>query len=1041
MATKVTKSSQLPSLNQDEVIRVLRRRAGKREGVSNFIGLKRSSALADVENPSDALNNVLDKISLVLDAGERNIYKRPYNSSDWRVTRDFVEKDINREFLSQLQGASIGGGILGSTVLTTPRIRIQDRISLLNSFYGEGSLPGLHSGPNAQFYRSPGSQVIGSVKFTIDVDNNIDLTELKAPDGSTNITESDVLDGGERVVLDIDSYQTPGGVLSSLSGTNTTLILDSPNSWSVNQSSGRKLNSIKGIVGELVFGQLKFKISRQYSLLNPPLWFTESPDDSGTNIPGSGDDNDPETSSKVLVTSSSGDIIPYVEKGYWFTRAYVENRWTSRERTLVGDNSITQDSNMRWQTTPSPLKGEEYNWGIRWEGYLRITPGIYALQVQTNVSIKIDMDLGGWTNVFDTSTAAQESEDTYISGQSFDTDSLDSKYKYFFGDNLSTDWVAYVPIVIRMFNGGPDKAFPGLSLVSEPNLFIKTTKISQNRNWYRETFNVTLSGTDGNWVLTGPKISDLKSIREDSLSSISYSLISKDGQFFPSPVSISLSVSGGNLISNTTGLQAGNYELLVSPVRGPGFDSNLQALWKGRIASPSPSSKLYTDLTDSGYTPDQLRVPFDFRPPWWKFFDGSPYNRSDSPDVENTPLDGFIRNTFKSTLKSDVDGLGLYGNGLEPPTYSQRPNIILGESRYSLDSPKGSSYIGIKLTSNSLGEGGLFLIDSLPINNSVFNDSLLLGANDLGGSPNHLTIAGGKQTPHKAIFTLQDDDTDPDTYNKYFLFDGTPTQDDDPEDYGLPAFSSPVWDSPITIQAVRVADDIDFTDNVRPFVDVFVMGVEKILVSGYNVLAFTTTLSSILDEGEERNLFDGKYIEFYTESDLDYSYQRVDSGSSLSFSDVLKLTYDESDDIIPLESEIPRPPSSRVTPWGFDLAETSSGICYPPYATVNELLSDTAVSDEDLYDSPVGNYDVIWGDATKADLGSNNLTITEKLEFSGDSSCIETISTPVTLSANAYSHRIKIDFPVDETSVPEDATEYIGNKEKVKDFYFLYVSL
>jgi hypothetical protein len=149
MATKISGSFDLTG---QSLISALKKRAGKREGDSKFIGLQRSLALSDVKDPTKSLNNVLDKISLLLSA-ERNQYNSVFNATDWDVTRDFINEGIDREFLSRLTNASIGGGSLGSTVSITPRIRVQDRLNFLNSFYGEGSFAGLHNGPDAQFYR------------------------------------------------------------------------------------------------------------------------------------------------------------------------------------------------------------------------------------------------------------------------------------------------------------------------------------------------------------------------------------------------------------------------------------------------------------------------------------------------------------------------------------------------------------------------------------------------------------------------------------------------------------------------------------------------------------------------------------------------------------------------------------------------------------------------------------------------------------------------------------------------------------------------
>ena len=1046
MATRVSQEAGLSNLSQQLLIKKLRSKAGKREGLSNFIGLQRSLALADVEDPGKSLNNVLDKVSL-LDSAERNLYGGPYNALDWNVTKEFANEGINREFLRRLSGASIGGGSLGSTVSTTPRIRIEDRVSLLNSFYGEGSFPGLHSGPDAQFYRGLSPQEIGLIRFTFNESTGVvTVLELRNIDDSDDLTPAEILSDSGLVVLELSEYLRPQSQDPIfLTGVEVSLRLESPGTWSVQPGNATSnLLSIRDIVGSSEFGQLRFKLTRPYSVFNPPLWYTESPQDSSESVSGSADDNNPFTSSKVL-EFVNGEILPRVQKGYWFSRAYVETRWSNAERSLIGQNNVTEDSNLRWQEPPSQLRGETFNWGIRWDGYLRITPGIYAFEIQTNVSVRIDMDIDGWTDVFNTSTAAEVSENFYISSQTFDTDSLDNKYKFFTGDDPATDWVGYAPISIRLFYGGPDRSLPEFVVPEEPNMFIKTTSLSAPRTWYSDQFSVTLSGTDGDWDVTGTRISDIISIIQDSSASVTYRLTAKGNDIFAAPVVIVLTTNGTTISSSTTGLESGIYTLAISPVPGAGFDANKEALWKARVASPSPTYRIYDDLTESGYVPDVQRIAFDPRAQWWKTSEGNPFNRGESPSSSNTPLDGFITNEFKDILKSDAPGVGLYGDGETPPTFSSVPNLILGESVYEESQPLGTNYIGIELNPNSLGEGGQLILNALPVNNSVYNDSTLLGENDLGGNPNHLTVAAGKPTARVIRLYLWDNETQPSAseYNKYFtvpdLLDVSAS--DDPEIYGFPPFSSNDWISPIDITAVRVADDDEMSVEVKNFVAPLNIGVEKVTVGSFDLIAFTVTLGSLLDGGSEVSLFSSKYIEYFTESDVDFQYERVDTGESLSFSNVLKLTYDGSDNLDFLSSEVPKPASERVTPWGYDKPEFSSGICYPPYATGNPLLEETAIEDSDLYSSPIGNYDVFWGNPLSTNLGDKSLTVSEKIEFSGDYAAIEELSSPTPVPSSSYSHRLKIEVPLEQGTVPEDALEYVGNGEKVKDFYYAYVLL
>lgn len=1074
MATRVSGDF---GLSGQSLIGELRKRTPKREGQANFIGLQRSLALSDLEDPTKSLNNVLDKISLT-ESAERNQYGGPFNALDWNVTSDFVDEQIDKSFLSRLQNVSIGGGSLGSSVSTTPRIRIQDRLSFLNSFYGEGSSPGLHSGPDAMFYRSPEPDHIGYVKFTFNSSTgSVTTTELKETDETTNLAVSDILGTESTVILDLVEYETVDGTVISLSGTGISLSLDSPSTWTVTGIGA--LSSLSGIQsavgGQVTFATLRFKLVRPYSVLYKPSWFTQDPAD--PIVAGGADDTDLATTSRIM-RNENGTIKPYIERGYWHSRAYVETRWTPTEYSLltnVQDNEVivAEDSNMRWQQPPSPIRSEVYNWGIRWDGYLRVEPGIYAFEVQTNAAIKIDMATGSggaWVEVFNTDTAAQESEQRYVSSQSFNTDDVSSTYKYVF----ESGWVAYIPITIRLYHGGPDKIDDELIVPSEPNLFIKTTSLDTEVSFYSENYTITLSGTDGSWTVDSTALADLISVLQDTDASVSYQLTAEGDDIFTTPVSIDLATDGTNVTSTTEGLSATSYTLTIYPDReSVNFNDNLTALWKGRIASPSPTHIGYTDLADGSYEPNLQKIPFDLRPEWWKVSEGHPYNLDNPANNDNTPLDGFLQNEFKSTLKSDVEGLGLYGDGADPITYSAVPNIILGESRYSVNDELGSNYYGLRLTPNLVGEGGKLSVSSLPVNSTEYNDATLLGEDDLGGSPNHLTGASGKVSSEAIkLFLANLADTADDKYDRYYTlsvytdlasfpvtggatvlyfddatdtyytWDGadyieeiSPTSDD-PTSYGLPAFSDNAWLSPITVSVVQAGSQY--------LTAPLTMVVERLeLTTGVFFLQFSTTQPSLLTGGADIGDFSGEDITFYTESNVAFQYLRVDSGEGIAFADVLKLTYDDSDVFQGASSEVPRPPSDRVTPFGFDNPQYTTGLCYPPYSIANTLLSGIAIEDADLYDAstPIGNYDVFWGDQSKSDLGGKTLTVTEKLEFQqADDNAVEEIVGSVTVAYDDYTHRLKIDMPLSGSFDP-DMLEHIGNLEKVKESYYAYVKL
>jgi len=1096
MATSISGSY---GLQGQSLIRELRRRSPKKEGEGNFIGLRRSLALSDIDDPQKALNNTLEGISGSLIA-EQTQYGGPYNAADWSTTVNFVDEGIDRSFLSQLDGASIGGGSLGSIVSTNPRIRIQDRISFLNSFYGEGSFPGIHSGPDAQFYKNQKFREIGFIKFTFNPTTGLaTVSSIKNIEKTLDLTSSGLLGSESSVVFDLVRYTTPSGSSLDINGAGISLKLESGPTWSVFGTGA--IGNLVGIdnstkdSGDLsIFDQLEFKFVRQYSVMYRPKWFTESPAESSPFIQGSADDLNPATSPKVLL-NSSGVIRPYVQRGYWNSKAYVEERWTDTEyfrlraysQSPTSDSIIAEDSNMRWQAPPDKIRTQVYNWGIRWDGYLRIFPGFYSFLVQTNVAVKIDMATtvtGSWETVFSTDTAIEVGENTYIANTTTDVvNDIADKYKYVYGSNPDTDWEAYIPITIRLYNGGPDKAYPDLIPPYEPDLFIKTTRLTLDRNYYNESHQFTVvedTVNPGSWILNSDSISRIVQILSDPDASVRYFITGAGEEVYSSPINITenLSVEFSTVSLNSISVIEGViYTLRISPSLSQEFSENLEALWKGRIASPPSPYTRYSDLTSGEYEPNLKKVPFDSRAEWWKVSEGSPYDRGKNVTKSNTPLDGFVRNEFKSELKSDALGIGLYGDGAG--NYTGVPNVILGEARYTESDEKGSNYIGLRFKPNFVGEGGRIVSRALPINSVSSSDPFILGPDDLGGLNNSQTIVSQKGlTPKvKRLFISDQNIADSEEpYNKYYTFryfdvlpssgvtgityyslsedafytwngsfvEITSPSADNPADFGLPSFSQDTqWLSPFSMSVVRVGDDVNMTGGSY-LTAPLVMSVERVLIGGVYKLQISTTQSSILwPNGLDLSLFDGKFIEFYPELDLAFQYLNVDTGESSSFSDVIKLTYNSDNTFNGFLSEAPRPPSARVTPFGFDKPEFSRGICYPPYAINNPLLSNIAVEEEQLYSSAPGNYDVIWGDPTRDLLDGKTLTVTEKLEFQNqDELAVESLEDfePIEITENDYTHRLRIDVPA-TGGLDEDQLEYIGSGEIVKEFYYSYVKL
>jgi hypothetical protein len=1244
MATRIDKkvSQNLDIANNYTALRsYLLRRAGRKLNDINYTGLIRDNALNDLDDPGEALTNVLEYITRIDDANEISLYGT-YKPEDFEITREFVENEITKEFLQPLEGLSIAGGLAGATVSVNPRLRIEDRIDQIDALFGRGTLDNLHSGPTSFFYRVK-SGVYNSMGFLeFDFDSNtgsVTTSVILGTDGITTITEDDILDGKSKVVISIESYVNPSTDEEiKLAGSGLDILVDAtslPVTWTIlNNNAKAGFVNLKSLLGVANFPTTKFKIYKEFSYKEIPSWYTESPNNSEQNVAGSPDDIDPQTSFGVL-NFFNGKFSLYKEDEYFYSRYYVETRWTQTERDLLGSNPLAKDSNLRYQEPPRVLSDYNDNWGVRWDGYLRLSDngsvGKYIFSVQTNTAIKIDIanktGLGPWTTVFDSVDATKSAQvgtsDRYVSKVSFDLSETQEIFKYYRDSALNSSFI-YLPISIRMWNGQADKSEPDFEIPTDPNLFIKlgsTTSGVGTQDLFesgRVEAIITDTGTD---IVISPSSGqnlNLLSIVTNANNKVSYRLVAKEETVtlieeddegnitetvdsiiteYSTYRSISITESGGVLYGNALADGTGKYIIEILPDTS---SYDLNALWSGRIITPPPSYSKYNNFIDGSFEPSIYKYAFDERPQWWKVSDGNRYLYGDDVTRENTPLDGFISNSFRTTLRSIADGEGLYGNG--SGTYTTRKNIILGEAAYQNDEVESGNYLGMRFIPNLLGEGGKIKFTGLPVNNALFSDSRALGANDLGGDPNHLTEAANNIAEKK--LKIYWDSTGS---NKFYLHpDYTQvTTSDAPEDIGLSPFSSTsIWNSPITVNGVAgcsvildteganpatytiasgsplitiststahglsdgefygfifdpssgggtydgeyeisVVNATSFTISVTPtptanstgnvdvlelkapFTSPLTLSVEKAeftndvggtIYTG-DLLAFTTTFAPAETE------LNGAYLFFYLERDIAFQYANIDTGESVSFSDTLKLTYNlyvfnggigyedglyedielqaiagtysvsptanpivditvsegkvtvvtiTNSPIIELNtqfelvdadaigalgsglvvsyqflsslSEVPKVPSERVTPFGFDEPDYSpSGVCYPPYTISDVLLSAIAKSDAQLYAANEGNYDVFWGDHTKQNLGGNSLNITEKLEFSypisEDVSNIIKVSTK-TLAASDYTHRLKVELPLPSTGYDEDMLEHIGNQEKVKDIYYLFVN-
>jgi len=1246
MATRIDKTVNSLNLNSYNLISHLRRRAGRKSNVINYVGAVRNNALADLTDSGAALSNVLQYITRVTDAREISLYGQ-YSNDDFNLTREFIANEIDKEFLLPLKDVSVTDE--GSEISINPRLRIEDRLKSVDGLAGRGAFDNLHKGPTAIFYKVKTGDFtdVGTLAFTGGFNNSTGALSNPTAAGAALPTS------GKYAYL-LTEYTNPNnsGETLSLAGSGVYVLVDfdaTPNpAWTLGDAySILRMKSIQSTFSTS-FNSIAFKLEREYSLLNIPSWYTTSPG-AGAAVTGAGgpDDIDPETTYAIL-DYERGLSRLYIEDEYFSTGNYVAYRIPDDDRSSYNGNNIVKDSNMRFDKPPRVLLDNQTNWGVRWDGYLRLDTGDnarkYVFEVQTNVALRVDLVTGGtdasptWTEVINTAddtksasflSAGDQGENgqKYFSKNSFTLGSLPPKFRYY--TNIDgTSSKRYVPISIRMWYGATDKVDLSTIQADQPNIFLKTgfteTNAGTQSKFYSQELvvnvataggNTTITGHDGSGSIINESVTEVGSAtRYDLLAYIAtvtapgfeYNAINngsglteglyegvqfeyvKDTGGGSAPdlnPSFNVEVSAAGTISNIELASAGEgvsedsefeytgnilgdngngsdprvrYEfnpaiskdvevLLEPPIRvylqhatpgnpstalraysdaafttattlpsppgntsyklraipnrddySPSLDTswNSSLLWSTRMVGPKRGYNGYADLLNvSGttYEPSIFKFPFDEKPDYWKAREGKRYLFYDGSSAvpittSNDPIDGWESNFFKSSLQSNAFQKGLYGDGSN--NYSTRKNLILGEAKFNAGDKNSSNYIGIRLTKNDLGEGGLFKFTGLPINNALANyvgetenKNKILDENDLGGTPNHQTIVGTKTVNSKTIrfywkggLTL-DPATDPEAGKFYLHSDLTSVSGpDDPTSNAngnYPAFDQPEWNSQIGAFAVSRSTSAGGA-NKQGFAGVIPLSVERIKFNtstntfpdqdtplGANevyLLAFSTGVEGANANAPAGRSTDtdfsgglgGEFIEFYKEEDLSFQFKNVDTGKSISFSDVVKITYTGGGSAVEAgNSEVPKPKSSMMTPFGDDnKANYTSGLCYPPYSTVDSALKPTAVTDATLYAAAASDFDVYWGDETTSSppLGGNKLYVTEKIEFSypsnlNESDVVEsyTPSATTSLTSSDYTHRYQVNLPL-SGSIPDDATEHIGNLEKVKNAFFLYVN-
>jgi hypothetical protein len=980
MPTRIDKkiSQNLDIVNDPSSLQsYLTQRAGRKLNDIKYIGLLRDNALSDVEDPNKALSNIFESITKIADSTEVAQYGT-FKPIDFNITRDFIEYQISNSFLSPLSGASVLGGVFGASTSVNPRVRIQDRINLLNSFTGEGTLNNLHSGPLALYYIEPtgdkasrdvfevkisnynsglGRITSGTVyeldyadEFTSDINKKIYINlksyQVYSDDGMTNLFKEESLDD-----LGIYAYLV-------IEGGQKYIYLESPSGQGEN--SKNLFTSIYNALGASA-SRTKFVFSRKYSRDYAPYWFTSSPNLAP--FPGGPDDSDPETSF-ALLKYESGSYSLKTEKGFYETGSQIETRIDADSRSAYNGNNVVLDSNIVFEGSPPAINFSNFNWGVRWDGYLRIdssdiSDGVYRFEIETNAQIRIDIASKGknsgspeWVNAFDTyrgfnSAIFPTERDRFVSKDGFRLDDLHEDFIYYTNDE-KTAGRRYVPISIRVFHGATDISDIDNPAPTLPNLFMKLgSRPGTNlENYYGgdayiEIF--TLSGPiKGNSLALEDSIDEIPIIDIATDSYASYQaflterketqqvvtgidettgepIVESQESFVtlntPIEVRFSTEIIGGDtyLVLKDTqdppqDIDAvnGTYRVIVTPL---GSYSN-RTLWSRYFVSPKRDYSGYADLINidpNVFTPSVYKNSFDTKPEWWKVSTGNRYNVGETVAKDNDPMDGFVNISMRTSLTPPSPGIGLYGDG--SGTYTPRNNLVIGEARYQNSDIPGSNYIGLKFTANKLGEGGKLIAKAIPVDNAalefpaaiVTSDAkttlanVPLGADDLGGDPNHKTNAYTSYVNYDefnvywnasvAGFILHDLATTP------------PAQNDTPF-LNLPEFDDSLgWSEPLKLVCVGFTDNSVF----KPFASPLDLAVYRASIDPSNN-AINIAATSI--SGNQKWIFvfksthasaattlNGKELRAYSENDLAYSYALVDTGAALSFSDTLKLTY------------------------------------------------------------------------------------------------------------------------------------------------------
>lgn len=677
---------------------------------TKYYGLLRDNALSDVEEPIEALSEVLRDIQNPAEAATLGIFTAP----DFQIIEGIVRYDLKKEDFEVLENASINvedeNGNLSPAI--SPRQRIADRIKQSESFAGRGTV---YQGQGTVMYKYmvPTDEVnsVNSKKyshtnpppfFTEDIDSSAE----NAPDHIPTLAQ---VPSTHRIGVIIDGafeprkeneYWWSGAYFNEVReqseyGSPTDSAADNP-----------KFPIVRD--GNLNFAELPISGITQADNwgLRFDAWFDRSVGEINSLT---------ETYLKFAAFVNGHLRIDYFEKTGYDANGAIQGSWKTALDTTDSTKYYIQDS-------------KEVVIGNN-------ALGVARRYVQGGPATATGAGDGtSHTPRSATAGGAWDLSSTYPDQESNDVDT--------FGN--------YVPVIIRFWYGQKDEETTGLNPIDrepfgEPGFVLDyiTTNAADITTWndYSSQMRVQYDSANGYWARTAgddANFSNFNDIFEIIAYSTSATQPDSVDDYDISPVFISGVKNDSDptkIEFNIPGLNPSNGDQIWIVLKNRAFnappgDRGGGVMWQRLLFHPDPSG-IYSGAEDmlegvgSNYIePDPSREVFDLN---YEFYKAKYGNLPDLNTYGADRYDGFIPTSITDSAGArdyDYDHAKLLfigrqkkgteaeiGDGTTNPNKIGK-NLATGETRN-----KGENYTFLRVIKNEAGFGGNVVINACPSNN------------------------------------------------------------------------------------------------------------------------------------------------------------------------------------------------------------------------------------------------------------------------------------------------------------------------------------